>query len=289
MTTKLFNFFLAFKLLLQDLWSSVISVKFYQDVYSVYKGYGIKYIFTISFISSIFFCIFILQYIIDIKTYFQENLPSKGTANIDYILKQLPDINYDGKDISLQNDSPLYLYDLNNKKVAIIDPSNQVHFNEKSQIPIILTNKDIIISVIQTTSKKISTFPIAYRNIFGLEPQLLTNDIIKKDLGILFDSIPRLFIYIIMPILIIIRFLTILIEKSFIILLIYLFTNFITGPTTTMQTCIRLVLFSSGAMTILQPIIILIFPILSEFIWLIQMWCYSLIFLALLKIRSLRL
>lgn len=280
------SLFLYCKTTANHLWLSITSVRFYQDVYNLYKGYGARYIFTISFISSLFFCIFIFNYILVIKDFFQENKQSKDSENLSYILKQLPDINYDGQNISLNDNSPLYLYDIYDRKIGVIDIASKISFSEKSKLLISLTSKDVIISLIQTTNKKITTFPISYQSIFGPKAQLLTYDAIKRTFAEIFDSVPRIFIYLIMPILIFIRFLSILFEKGFIILIIYLVTNFIINLKTSMKTCIRLALFSSGVVILIQPIVVLLLPFLSESLWIVQTWSNILIFLAVIKIRN---
>lgn len=56
--------------LLRQLRLSISSIEFYKDVYKNYQGYGIRYLFTLSFIPSIIYCIFILNYIITLKDYF---------------------------------------------------------------------------------------------------------------------------------------------------------------------------------------------------------------------------
>jgi len=274
--------------LFSQLWLSISSVNFYHDVYKNYRGYGVKYLFTISFISSVLYCLFIFNYISTLRDFFAARAPqnlSYETENIEYILQQLPNIDYDGRKISLDEEQPIYLYDKNNSKVAAIDIKNQLGYYERAKIPIIFSKDKIIVQVIEVTDKKKSDFNIEYSMIFGTIAKVLTNEVIKKDFANILSRVPKVFIYIIMPVIILFRFITILFEKSFIVILVYLLTNFF-GPKSSMQTSIRIVLFSSGVPVLLQPIVSILAPEFKELIFLLQMFANLLLFVALLQIKK---
>ncbi len=285
MTTKLLSVFSWFATLFHQLWLSISSIKFYQDVYNSYKGYGIKYIFTVSFISSLIYCIVIFNYLLVLTDYFAENRLTKGTITIEYILKQLPEIYYDGTKILVDQDEPIYLLDENGNKLAVIDSKNQLSYSEKLKIPILFSSNNITLTTIEITDKKKSIFSIGYAKLFTADQKILTEEVIKSHFAKTLIQAPKIFIYILMPIIVAFRFVTILFEKSFIIILVYLLTNYF-GPKSSWQTCIRITLFSSGVAVLLQPMIVIFLPELSSIIFCIQMFTSLLLLLAMLQIRS---
>ncbi|WP_425363629.1 DUF1189 family protein [Candidatus Tisiphia endosymbiont of Hybos culiciformis] len=285
MTTKLLSVFSWFATLLHQLWLSISSVNFYQDVYKSYKGYGIKYIFTVSFISSLVYCIVIFNYLLLLTDYFTENRLTKSTITIDYILKQLPEIYYDGTKILVDQDDPIYLLDEDGNKLAVIDSKNQLSYSEKLKIPILFSSNNITLTTIEITDKKKSIFSIGYSKLFTADQKILTEEVIKKHFAKTLIQAPKIFIYILMPIIVAFRFVTILFEKSFIIILVYLLTNYF-GPKSSWQTCIRITLFSSGVAILLQPMIVIFLPEFSSIIFCIQMFTSLLLLLAMLQIRS---
>ncbi|MCC8416594.1 MAG: DUF1189 domain-containing protein [Rickettsia endosymbiont of Gnoriste bilineata] len=285
MTTKLLSVFSWFSTLLHQLWLSISSVNFYQDVYKSYKGYGIKYIFAVSFISSLIYCIVIFNYLLVLTDYFTENRLTKGTITIEHILKQLPEIYYDGNKILVDQDEPIYLLDENGNKLAVIDSKNQLSYSDKIKIPILCGSNNITLTTVEITDKKKSMFSIGYSKLFTPDQKILTEEVIKKYFAKTLIQAPKIFIYILMPIIIVVRFATILFEKSFIIILVYLLTNYF-GPKSSWQTCIRITLFSSGIAILLQPMMVIFLPELSGIIFCIQMFTSLLLLLAMLRIRN---
>jgi hypothetical protein len=284
MTTKLSYVISWFTILYNQLRLSISSVEFYEDVYRSYKGYGIKYVFTISFISSIIYCIFIFNYLLTLKDYFVENRSSNSTKTIEYILKQLPSIYYDGSKILVEQDEPTFLLDENGNKIAVIDAKNQLPYGERIKIPVIFGSNKITVATIEVTDKKKNTFDIEYSKLF-MGRINLTEEAIKEQFAKILSQALRIFIYLIVPIIVVVRFCTILFEKSFIVLLVYLLTTFF-GPKSTVQACIRMVMFSSGLTILLQPILIIFIPGYSGVVFFIQMFANLLLFLGMLRIRD---
>ncbi len=285
MTTKLSYISLGLRTLFEQLWLSISSVNFYQDVYKSYKGYGIKYLFTVSAISSLIYCLFIFNYFLGLKDYFTDNRLSKRTTTMEYILKQLPKIYYDGSQIIVDQDEPIYLLDENDNKIAVIDSKNQLPYGEKIKIPILFSSKNVTFATIEITDKKKNTFSIDYSKIFSSNPKNLTEQVIKSHFSDILTQVPKIFIYIIMPLIVLARFIAILFEKSFVIFLIYVLTSFF-GPKSLLKSCSRIVLFSSGIPILLQPIIVIFIPELSKIVFFIQIFTNLLLFLAILKIRN---
>ncbi len=284
MSTKLSYVISWFRILLNQLWLSISSVEFYQNVYKTYRGYGIKYVFTLSFISSIIYCIYIFNYLGTLNDYFVENRLSDKTKTIEYILKQLPPIYYDGSKITVVQEEPIFLLDENESKIAVIDTRNQLPYGERVKIPIIFGSDRITISTIEVTDKKKNVFSLEYSKLFVGQIDV-TEDVIKKQCAKILSQALRIFIYLVIPAVVMVRFCTILFEKSFIVLLVYLLTSFL-GPKSTIQACTRMVMFSSGVAILLQPFFIIFIPEYSGMVFFIQMIANLLLFLAILQIRN---
>ncbi|KJV93682.1 putative membrane protein [Rickettsia parkeri str. Tate's Hell] len=271
--------------LLRQLYLSICSIEFYKDVYKNYQGYGIRYVFTLSFIPSIIYCIFILNYIITLKDYFNGIQSSKVTANIEYIINQLPEIKYNNSNISVEEVEPIYLYSKNNNKIVVIDTKNQVSNKEKSKIPFVLEENKLKINLIVANTKKNFPSTVNYSEIFKQNEVILTPEIIKKYFADHLLYAPNLFIYFGMPAIILFWFVTFLLERSIIVLLVYSLANLLTTKTS-IQTSIRLVMFSSGVPIILQPVIIILIPELSILLQLLQMFTTCLVFVAIWQINK---
>ena len=133
MTTKLYDILNAIKTLIRTLWLSVSSVGFYEDVYRRYTGYGLKYLFTLSLVSSVIYSAISLNYITTLRDYFNHDKLTPYTANLEHIIKQLPEISYDGKNIKVESEeTPLFLYNNNEGKIGVVDPNNKLNFNDKN-------------------------------------------------------------------------------------------------------------------------------------------------------------
>ncbi|MDP4832385.1 MAG: DUF1189 domain-containing protein [Rickettsiaceae bacterium] len=282
MTTLLSAPLFFIKTLFTHLWLSISSVKFYEQVFNSYKGYGIKYILILSLISSFFCTILFLNHMDKVREYLSNGTISANVENIDHIIQQLPELDYDGLKISTQEETPVFLYNLKNQKILALDPNNKLMPADRTKLPIILNAQKIIINLTDSDGITRNTFPINYTQIFGDTPQILSQTIIKSSLADIFDRAPSIFIYLIFPATSLLVFINALLEKSFIILMIYLITRFIT-INTSVKTCIRLVLFASGIFVLLQFIIILTIPALSTVLWGIQTWANILMILGILK------
>ncbi|MGX6959724.1 MAG: DUF1189 family protein [Rickettsia endosymbiont of Pentastiridius leporinus] len=270
--------------LIRHLYLSIRSIDFYKDVYKKYHGYGIRYLFIVSFIPSIIYCIFILNYIVMLKGYFNGLHSSKVTDNIEYVLNQLPEIKYANSKIFVEELEPIYLYNKYNEKVVVIDTKNQISNIEKSKIPFVLEASKFTVNLIITNTKKIFPSIINYSDLFKQNQLTLTPEIIKKYFAENLLYVPNLFIYFGMPAIMLFWFITFLFEKSVIILLVYITTTLLRTKTS-IQTAIRLVMFSSGVPILLQPIVTLI-PQLSGVSQLVQIFTLCLVFAAIWQIHK---
>jgi len=260
MTTILITARLFIKTLLDHLQLSVSSIKFYEKVFTSYRGYGIKYIFILSTISSLICCVVFLNQTNKINNYLNYGQVSRDTQYIDQIITQLPIIEYDGRNISLQENTPLYINDLEDQKILAIDPKNQLSFTDKNKIPIIFAKDTLIVTVSGQREDLRKTIPIKYTQIFGPESQILNQEFIKSTLASLMKKVPTLFIYIIFPLLTGLILISTLLDKVFMIIML-LFITKISKINATMQSCIRTVLFASGLYSLLHLPLTLLTPL----------------------------
>lgn len=271
MTTILSDVISWIKLLFKSLWSSVSSVQFYQDVFTVYSGYGVKYLLTLCFFSSFVCSIFCLEQINKLRNYFNNNEVSDKVANIEHIINQLPEIEYNGKSISIEESTPMYINNIRDNRIMALDPENKLSYIEKSKIPIFLGGNKITINILDSEGKVRSNIPIEYSSIFGNSPQMLTQEVIKSTSAAILNKVPSLFIYITFPVLFFLIFINALLEKAFVIGLLYMIMR-VVKIQASLKDCIRMILFASGIFVFLQPIILFALPELISHLWLLQIW-----------------
>src|SRR5690606_38468242 len=131
----------------------------------------------------------------------------------------------------------------------------------------------------------VKNFEFDYKQIFGNEGQVITQETIRVLLEKLFSSAPKVVIYGVFPLIGLLIFLNTCFEKTFIIIIIYLLANFMSIKVS-IKTCIRIAMFASGVFVLLQPITLLIAPIYGNFIWIIQIWANLLMILGILKFTN---
>jgi len=285
MTTLLLTPFYFLRSLILHLWWSVSSIKFYENIFSDYKGYGLKYIFILSFFSSLICSAIFLDHLKKVQDYLTNSTISQEVENIDHIINQLPTIDYNGQNISVQEETPLLIYSPNNKKILAIDPSNQLLPSDKVKIPIIFTANKIVINLINADGGLVNTTPIKYDQIFGNQARVLTQEVIKSHFALILNKAPFILIYLLFPIMAILIFVNVLLDKTIIIITIYFFLRF-ASVNCSLKTCIRMVLFASGLFALLHFIIILTAPYLISALWLVQFWANLLMVLAILKVNN---
>lgn len=268
-----------------QLWWSISSVAFYQRVILSYNGYGIKYILTLSFVSSLLCSIYILNYIDNIRQYFSYGIISPAVINLDHILSQFPELEYDGTKITLEQTEPIYINNIYNHPIVVIDPDNKISPSDKAKIPILLTSRKIFLSFNDLQKNNVNNFQVDYKEILGNEGQVITQGTTRALLEKFFSGVPKIITYGAFPLLGLLIFLNTCFEKSLIIVIIYLLANFMSMKFP-MKTCIRLVMFASGVFVLLQPIILIVAPIYGSFIWIIQMWANLLMILGILKFTN---
>lgn len=282
MTTLVLTLTSFIKTLVNHLWLSVSSARFYQNVFSSYQGYGTKYIFTLSIISALMCDIVLLNYADKIQKYLSEDIISRSTINIDHVIAQLPTINYDGKNIAISEDFSSFIYDVDNVKLLAIDPLGKLSHNEKMQVPFLLMKDQMIINLSGSDGKMGDALPVKYTQVFGSEPQVLTKENIKSSFATLLKKSSNMLTYIGFPILSVLIFINSLLEKSFMMVVVYIISRLGNGKSG-IKDCIRVVLFSNGLYTLFQFVISLTFKELSYGLWVIQIWINILMVIGIMR------
>jgi hypothetical protein len=285
MTTLVSTLTIFIKTLIKHLWLSISSAKFYQDVFYTYQGYGTKYILTLSIISSLICNIIFLGYVDKVQKYLSDDIISERLVNIDHVIRQLPTINYNGKDISISEDSASVIYGVDNTKLLAIDPAGKLSNYDKIQIPVLLTKDEISINLRDSNGKTKNTLPIKYAQIFGSEAQILTKETIKSSFIPLFKRAPTVLTYIIFPITIIMIFISHLFEKSFMIIVVFIISRFGTGGRT-LKDSVRVVLFSSGFCALFQFVASLVSIELHYVLWILQTWANILMIIGIMRLQD---
>ena len=285
MTTLVSTLTIFIKTLVKHLWLSISSARFYQDVFYTYQGYGTKYILTLSIISSLICNIIFLGYVDKIQKYLSDDIISESVVNIDHVIRQLPTINYNGKDISIGEDSASVIYGVDNTKLLAIDPAGKLSNNNKIQIPILLTKDEININLRDSNGKTKNTLPIKYTQIFGPQAQILNKETIKSSFIPLFKRAPTVLTYIIFPLTTIMIFITHLFEKSFMIVVVFIISRFGTEGRS-LKDSIRVVLFSSGFCALFQFVASLVSIELNYALWILQTWANILMIIGIMRLQD---
>ncbi|HJD63150.1 MAG TPA: DUF1189 domain-containing protein [Rickettsia endosymbiont of Degeeriella rufa] len=270
--------------LLRQLCLSISSIEFYKDVYQKYHGYGIRYLFIVSFISAIIYCIFILNYLITLKDSFNGIKQTKTTDNIEYIINQLPEMQYATSRILVKDEEPIYLYNKNNDKVAVIDTKNQVSIREKSKIPFVIEADKLTINFAIDSTKRSFPRTINYSSLFDQSQMTLTPEIIKKYFADNLMHLPNLFIYLGMPAIILFWFVAFFLERSIIILLVCVAFILLFNKVS-VQDATRLVMFSSGVPILLQTVVPFV-PVLGTILQILQIFTTGLLFIAIWQVNK---
>ena len=182
--------------------ASVTDKNFYVIVYKRYRGYGLKYVFILSFFSSIFFSI------VFFKTFYQF---TEYNSNWRYVLSQVPNIEYNGAQINTKTEAS-FLYNKDGNTIALIDVENKFNNKERQKAPIVFTNKNIIVSF-SFNPKSDTYLPnaiVPYTVILGNKPQYFDNDRLRNYVVKILGFSRSVFIYITIPLSIVMRFVNIL-------------------------------------------------------------------------------
>ena len=242
------------KFYIENLILSISSSNFYRKVYLHYKSYGIKYVFNLCFISSLIYPIYSLMFFNGLNQYLKTGNVNSYTININYVLNHLPSMEYDGKILRINEKVPYYI-----KNLLVIDTSNNFHYEKYPSLPFIISKDKLIIQLLG----KSSIITVEFSKIFGTQSLKIDKKTICEYFEQYIVNKEQLIVYAFTPIVISIRFITILLYQAIIILITH-FLCYILKAKTSLKQITRVILYSSGVSIILEPIFLFIhIPFLS--------------------------
>ena len=266
-------------------WLSVSSSKFYQDLYKKYNGYGIKYIAMAITITSIIYALFIYDTLATVR-YYLKATSDEGNNPVEHILKQWPEVKYDGKSISIDNEEPIILNTISGKVAIAIDPENKLSSQQRLTIPIILQKNQILLNFVRPkeADAKPSEMSLGYGQIFSTEPYLLTAATLKSSLLDILQPIGYIILLVVIPILTLARLVIHIASSLFSIVILFGILWWLKLKPTVKSTS-RIVLFSSGAAEIISPLIIIFAPGMLLLVTLVEYWAVILAVYSLSKMN----
>lgn len=283
------NIVLYFQKLLYNMYHSLFSIRFYQKVYSSYRGFGIKYIFSIIIISVTINCIAFLWYIDQTKDYLQHNTSNQVSDNLNNVFEQWPPVIYQDKKIQFNDDSqpstiittPL------GREVILIDPYDKIKPNEKNHIPVVLQKEYIAInldSLSNASGGEAQKFIVSYNEIIATDPYTLDSEGLKS---LLLEYLPIILNFTVfsLPILISLISLVITIINKLIIAGILLVIASFMKMEMQFKQAIRLAMFAAGVPIFLQFFALRGYPI-HYIILLMQLWCNGLIIYSIITLNK---
>ncbi len=261
---------------------SLYSPEFYQDVYQRFTGWGIRYIFTASFIATLIIVVPFFNLLVEVKDYFASEKITKNLEGLDHIINQFPTLKFDGKNISIEEEEPYLIFNSQDQKYAVIDTRNIPNVKYKD-VKIVL-NKDKMIINLKLPDKSSSTIlPIEYDKIINETGTFNIVDI-KKILSRICDSTIKAFTYFLMPIIILFNFVFVILQKLINIAIIYVFLNMFIRKSM-IKDAFRLVMLASAPSIIISQIAFFL-PILKNVAPLIEIWSLVLMVYSLNRLKT---
>lgn len=272
-TQNLFNY----------LWLSVSSVKFYVYIFNKHRDYGVRYIVNLALISALICIIGFFYKIHELERAFKGEIVDNLFKKIDYILKQIPDLEFDGQNITNNYPEAFIIKNQLDKPVLAIDPQNNMLPREREKLDLTVTKDKLIIKLADSTN-----LPIELKQLFGKNNSLITYDLTKQLIASMLASSYRVLTYIVFPLMVILVIINSFLDKALLILALFFVMRVVSKEKISMKSMIRLSMYSSGIYALFQLIFVFFLPNYRLIIWLVQSWTSILIILALLTINGKR-
>jgi hypothetical protein len=260
---------------------SVSSADFYADVHRLYRGYGVRYILNLYLISGVVLCLWVFNQLLR----FEEEM-SPSNPNVEYVLRQIPEINYDGARISTKAQTPFFLYTVGNRKIAAIDPDGELTASETKYIPFLFLANHVKIPIESVFSNDGGT-KAEYKYLFGTSEVVVTGDTLVRYLPQLWKSLNKIYIYLLVPAAGTFYFGVMLLYNIFYASII-LFISYFLGITTLPQTAYRMTMFASGPALFLQPLIIITAPRLLPILNFVSLAAWVFMLMGLVQLKKTR-
>ena len=268
-------------------WLSISSTKFYPDLYTKYKGYGFKYITIAMTITSIIYSFLVFDNVTTIRNY----LMATGDDDnpVEHILKQWPEVQYNGKEISLATEQPVLIHTSKGQITIAIDPDNKLSFDQKNSIPVILQKTQITLNFTSHNdpNSKYGKISFGYSAVPGLKQSIVNRDGLK---ALLIEELEPFGIT---------MFITVILLLIPMRLAMHIFSIgtlyravIVSGALWMMNlkpniiSVSRVIMFSSGAAELITPILLVFAPGLLIFALLVEIWSIILAIYSLSTIRK---
>lgn len=252
-----------YKVLLDYLYSlyyhlsrSLYSKEFYVNIFTSYKGYGLKYILNLTLISVVFTASIILYAAGQITNYLEDGKVNKYSRPLDIVLNHLPELSISNGTLTLDTENPIIIPIDNTSHQVIIDPNSQLS-TSKRQAAIIYMNKNslIIQPYAQTNNSKGETlsWEFKWKDVVG-ENQIITSTYVKQRLLSFFHDYNILKVMMLVGFLFLLRVAQIFVSNILLICLLFFLMGFRGHKIKFMQAC-RMVMFAAGVPVLIAPIV----------------------------------
>ena len=228
------NYIHIWQVFFENITLSLYSQKFYHDVYKNFKGFGVKHFLLCCTVASIINSSWLFVYFKSLTSYFNNNTEiaynpsSKGiidSQSLDEIFNKLPQIQYDGKIISLPSTSEKVFYIKSphnqNRNLVVVDLNNANAATNGNPI-VGLTRNEMFIN---TGAIAGYTEKIPYTSI-SQKPALLDGAAIKSIIGVQLSDFENNFLYKAFPIIMMINIYYSFGQNILLILMAALFVQF---------------------------------------------------------------
>ena len=256
-----------------------MSSAIYYKVLKYFRGYGIRFSIITSLICGLIMSVS-LSVKIDSLTSQLLSLNEDGETSIDYIANQFPDIQYNGRDIVVDNNtSPILIKAPNNARVIAINSANTLKVSEQNQIPFILNKKKVIINL------GIYKMELDYSQILGSKNRIITGENIKDLSNTIIKTFNTRYNILALPILSIMKFISNLIDNIFILIITIIVVK-LSDIALNLQSIFRTIIFASAPSMILSSLILYTVPTFIFLAAALKLYCLILMYKALLQIRN---
>ena len=269
------------------LWLSVSSTGFYSDLYSKYKGYGLKYISMIISVTSIIYAILFMYNMITIRNYLEPGAEQDNNP-VEFMLKNWPILQYDGKTLSSENPAPVYITTQSGVKLAVIDVAGTLSKDELQKVSIVFAKDKLILWLggdSKNSTKELSSGVLTYDKIFGAASLTIDRDFIKSFMFDELKYIGPLSFCLGLPLLILLRLAIHVSRNLFSIALLYVILWWM-RKAPNVKAVSRVIFFSSGVTEFVTPFVLIIYPPLAPITVFIEYWAVMLAMYAIARSRN---
>lgn len=246
------------------LYKSVTSIEFYKDVHTKFKGYGIKFIFIVLFISSIGMTLNVYLIIDSVNDYLETGRENHFTSKIEQVLNEIPELEYrDGK-LSSELTDPKFIY-LNSKNpLALIDLKNKTNSYSESK-EIVHMSEDYI------NINTMFPFKLYWGDLFGQQEIFIDKNYIKNSIKSILKKIDIWDWVSIFRNLFLVLIIRLCLDRGLIIGIMWL-VAYLSGIRLSLKTIIRLSLFSCGASIMVESCLLIFTSFIAPIVNILHLW-----------------